>query len=118
METVAVERQERGSLIEGKTLSAIVQAIVDRFHPEQIVLFGSYASDHPTPDSDVDLLIVMETEAPPHRRAAPIRLLFRPTPCAMDILVFTPDEVARWRGVPNHIVTEAFATGEVVYARA
>lgn len=38
-------------------------------------------------------------------------------PCAMDILVYTSDEVARWKGTVNHIVTEAFETGRVVYER-
>jgi predicted nucleotidyltransferase len=80
-------------------------------------VFGSYASGRPTPDSDLDLLVVMETALPRHKRAAPIRLLFRPMPCAMDILVYTPDEVAHWKGTVNHIVTEAFETGRVVYER-
>jgi hypothetical protein len=45
-------------------------------------------------------------------------LSLRPSPCPMDILVFTPQEVEQWNGVLNHIVTEAFATGRVVYDRA
>ncbi len=117
METVAVRSQKRGEVVAHETVLTIVQTIAHHFAPEQIVLFGSYGSDNPTPESDVDLLVVMETELPAHKRAAPIRLLFRPTPCAMDILVFTPSEVERWKGVPNHIVTEAFRTGRVIYAR-
>ncbi len=35
--------------------------IVRRFHPEKIILFGSYAYGKPSPDSDVDLLVVMPT---------------------------------------------------------
>lgn len=37
------------------------RAIAERFHPEKIILFGSYAYGTPTPDSDVDLLVVMRT---------------------------------------------------------
>lgn len=37
------------------------QQIVERFHPDQIILFGSYANGTATPDSDVDLLVVMPT---------------------------------------------------------
>ena len=51
------------------------------------------------------------------RRAAPIRLLFRPTPCSMDILVYTPQEVRYWDGTVNHIVTEALQAGKVMYER-
>jgi predicted nucleotidyltransferase len=43
-------------------LSAIcryVRALVDRFQPERVILFGSYAYGTPNADSDVDLLVVM-----------------------------------------------------------
>src|SRR4051794_41082775 len=36
-----------------------VGRIVERFHPEKVILFGSHAYGRPTPDSDVDLLVVM-----------------------------------------------------------
>ncbi|MBN1593563.1 MAG: nucleotidyltransferase domain-containing protein, partial [Candidatus Coatesbacteria bacterium] len=76
-----------------------------------------YASGRPNPDSDLDLLIVMRTSLPRHKRAAPIRLLFRPTPCSMELLVYTPEEVAEWNGTVNHIITEALRWGKVVYER-
>ena len=42
-------------------IRALVQRIVERFKPEKIILFGSYAYGHPKPESDVDLLVVMDT---------------------------------------------------------
>jgi uncharacterized protein len=39
----------------------VVQQIVLGFHPQRIILFGSYAYGTPRPESDVDLLVVMET---------------------------------------------------------
>ena len=95
----------------------MVQVIVDRFRPQKIVLFGSYASGRPSEHSDLDLLIIMESDLPKHRRAAPIRMLLRPTPCPMDILVYTPWEVEHWRGTANHIITEALSSGRVLYER-
>ncbi len=109
--------QQAGRLIPEETIEAIVRAIAEKFSPEKIVLFGSYASGRPTPDSDLDLLVIMQTDLPRHKRAVPMRLLFRPVPCAMDILVFTPDEVSYWNGVANHVITEALASGKVVYER-
>jgi hypothetical protein len=35
----------------------------------------------------------------------------------MLYLVYTPEEVTYWNGTVNHIITEAFATGKVVYER-
>ena len=43
----------------------VVRQIVERFHPMRIILFGSYAYGEPRPESDVDLMIVMETGSLP-----------------------------------------------------
>jgi uncharacterized protein len=81
-------------------------------------LFGSYAAGQPTPDSDLDLLIVMDTDLPKHKRATPLKLLFRPMPCSMDILVYTPEEIDYWNGTVNHIITTVFQTGTALYERS
>jgi predicted nucleotidyltransferase len=47
----------------GQSLPLAIQRIVERLAPEKIILFGSYAYGSPTPDSDVDLLIILETTA-------------------------------------------------------
>jgi hypothetical protein len=59
----------------------------------------------------------MDTDQTGNKRYTPIRLIFNPVPCAMDILVYTPDEIKKWNGVTNHIVTEAHLDGTVVYDR-
>ena len=100
-----------------EVIDGVVTRIVDSCHPERIVVFGSTTSGRPHPGSDLDLLVVMDSDLPRHKRAAPIRLLFSPYPCPMDILVYTPAEVAKWRGTTNHIVTEALERGQVVYER-
>lgn len=117
METVVLKPQEPGQLVPDETIQAIVDAIRQRFAPEKIVLFGSYAGGRPNPDSDLDILVVADSSAPPHRRGVPIRLMFRPTPCAMDVIVVTPQEVEYWNGTLNHIITEAMTNGKVVYER-
>jgi len=117
METVTTIEQAYGELIPPQTIDTIVREIARNFSPLQIILFGSYASGQATPDSDLDLLVIMDGDLPRHKRATPIRLLFRPTPCAMDILVYTPQEIAEWNGTPNHVITEALRSGRVVYAR-
>jgi predicted nucleotidyltransferase len=115
MATVNLKQQVFGELIPQETIEGVVKAIAENFHPEKIILFGSYASGTPTPDSDLDLLVVMESDVPKRKRSVPISMMFRPYPCAMDILVYTPEEVNKWNGATNHIVTEAFLDGRVVY---
>ncbi|MBF0132054.1 MAG: nucleotidyltransferase domain-containing protein [Magnetococcales bacterium] len=99
------------------TISKVVRTIVEHFNPVRIILFGSYASGNPRPDSDLDLLVVMPSSLPRYKRALPIRMLFRPSPCPMDILVYTPEEVNYWMGTVNHIITNALQSGRVLYER-
>jgi uncharacterized protein len=114
---VAAKEQAVGELVTQEAINSIVRAIAERFSPYKIILFGSYASGDATPDSDLDLFVVMDTDLPPHKRATPLRLLFRPVPCAMDILVYLPEEVARWNGTVNHIITEVMRRGKTLYER-
>jgi predicted nucleotidyltransferase len=72
-------------------IQRIVRQIVRNFHPRQIILFGSYADGIPTEDSDVDLLVVMDTDQPPLYAAAQISATVD-HPFPLDILVFTPSE--------------------------
>ncbi|MEI9478581.1 MAG: nucleotidyltransferase domain-containing protein [Deltaproteobacteria bacterium] len=116
METVNLPEQAHGELIPVETIEAIAKAIAERFSPQKIIIFGSYSSlGSPTPDSDLDLLVVMSTDLPPAKRSIPLQLLFRPMPCSMDILVYTPQEVDKWNGTVNHIITTAFQTGTIYY---
>lgn len=117
MATVTLKQQKHGELIAPETIDGVAKAIVENFHPEKIILFGSYASGTPTPDSDLDFLVVMESEEPKRQRSHQLQLMFQPYPCAMDILVYTPQEVSKWNGVINHIVTIALKTGRVLYDR-
>jgi predicted nucleotidyltransferase len=66
-------------------LKEVTERIVEALAPEQVILFGSYADGKPTPDSDVDLLIVMETEKRPSQRRQAVSRLFRDRPFPMDI---------------------------------
>lgn len=97
-------------------IEQIASKIEGAVHPSKILLFGSYAEGTATEDSDLDLLVIMESGLPRYRRSTSIRSLFWPPKAPMDILVYTPEEVEHWNGVPNHIITEAMRTGKVLYA--
>ena len=55
-----------------------LRVLVEQFHPQQMILFGSYAYGHPTEHSDVDLLVVKEMTASGVREAAAILKAWRP----------------------------------------
>ncbi len=104
-------------MIRAETIQEMVGRIVARFHPEKIILFGSYASGEPTEDSDVDLLIVAEMDLPPRDRFPAVRRLLNDYPVAFDLILETPEEYRRRRSVVNHIVYFADKYGKVIYER-
>jgi predicted nucleotidyltransferase len=95
-----------------------VQCIADRFDPEKIILFGSYAHGVANEQSDLDLLVVARTDLPPRERFRTIRRLLADFPIAFDIYLKTPEEFVRWRSVVNHVVYFADKYGKVVYERS
>ena len=107
----------KGKITE-EQLRQITGKIVEIFHPEQIILFGSYAYGDPTPDSDVDLLVIMETESRPAERSARIARLCRPRYVPMDILVRTPGEIADRLQRFDPFLEEILRHGKVLYRAA
>ena len=104
-------------MIGSDTLDEIVKRIRTSFQPEKIILFGSYARGDATEESDVDLLIVAETDLSPFERFPAVSRLLADIPAAFDIIVKTPEEYRRRRSVVNHIVYFADKYGKVIYER-
>jgi predicted nucleotidyltransferase len=100
-----------------ETLPAAVERIVRELAPEKIVLFGSYAYGVPTPGSDVDLLIVMETDAPSKERSWAVSRLLLPRPFPVDILVRTPQEITSALVKGDFFLCEVMGRGKVLYER-
>ena len=71
-----------------------MRQIVEKFHPDKVILFGSYAYGKPDADSDVDLLVIMPAK---NELSQSIRIgqAFWP-PFAVDLLVRTPENLAKW----------------------
>ena len=102
-------------------LDRMIRTLVAEADPEQVILFGSRARGDARPDSDVDLLVV-ESEpfgADRCRHAETVRLYqaLPATPVARDILVYSRDEIERWRGSLNHVAARALREGRVLYAK-
>lgn len=98
-------------------IGKIVEQIKEQINPQKVVLFGSYAQGCPTESSDVDLLVVTETDLPPARRYSAIRSVLSTFPAAFDIIVKTPAEYQHQRGIINTVVYFADKKGKVLYER-
>lgn len=88
--------------------------IAAAFRPERIILFGSHAYGQPTPDSDVDLLIVMRHEGKSWDTAARIRGTVRPR-FPVDLLVRTPEKLQQRLAMGDVFLREVVTRGTVLY---
>ncbi|MFH0937598.1 MAG: nucleotidyltransferase domain-containing protein [Candidatus Daviesbacteria bacterium] len=84
-----------------------------KIEPDKIILFGSYAYGNSTKDSDIDLLVVLDTPNSFHQRIQQIRPLL-PKNQAIDLIVLTPTEYQQTKNV-NPLVKEIDTKGKVIY---
>jgi uncharacterized protein len=113
--TITTNIHPTGFLPVSETLPDVVQKIAIALKPEKIILFGSYAYGKPTPDSDVDLLVVMETQKSRKERVVDVSLLLHPRPFPVDILVKTPQEIANALQQGDFFLCEIMSKGKVLY---
>lgn len=90
---------------------------MDKFHPQQIILFGSYARGTADEHSDVDLLVVGSFQG--NRRMLTVEMdrALRGLNFARDIVVLSPEEFETDRHIPGTLARPASREGEVLYER-
>jgi len=105
------------SVVEKSAIQDLADRIAKEFKPERIILFGSYASGAPSPDSDVDLLVVVPHRDKGWRVATQIRRHVR-SPFPMDLIVRTPEQVRERLALGDPFVREIVERGYVLYEAA
>lgn len=102
-------------------LPKIANIIVETVEPVQIILFGSRATGRARPDSDYDLIVIeAEPYGPGHSRrqqATKLWLELSKLGISTDILMYSQEEIAKYKGWRNHVVAHAFREGHVLYER-
>ncbi len=106
------------TLITDDALKHITETIVQHFHPRRIILFGSRARGEAQPDSDYDVLVEMETTAPFHQRMSDVYRAFGLRQFSMDVLVYTPEEMAEERTKIFSVAKIAEREGTLLYDAA
>jgi predicted nucleotidyltransferase len=105
----------RGANIPMRVIRAWARRVAERFHPDKIILFGSYASGTPHEDSDVDILVVMPAR---NQLDQAVRIDRECEPCfPLDIIVRKPENM-QWRlEEGDSFLTEIVSKGKVLYEK-
>lgn len=105
-------------MIEHKTINEVVRRLVDVYHPVEIYLFGSYAWGHPTDDSDLDLLVVVESSGKKsyERPVAGLLALFGLN-ISKDLIVSTCDEFSKNATNKSSLYFKIKHDGKRIYAK-
>ncbi len=103
--------------IPAEAIDDVVRQIAERFDPERIVLFGSYATGEARPDSDVDVLVVMDTPLRETEQAVRIcqALDYH---FGLDLIVKTPATLERRLALGDQFLRDVIAGGKIVHKRA
>lgn len=105
-------------MIDSNKINEITTRIASRFNPDRIILFGSYANGTQKEGSDLDLLIIQETDLPPHKRGFDIRMSLLGLMIPFDILIYTKSEFEREKENKYSFVSSAIKNSKVLYERA
>jgi len=105
-------------MVDSNKINEIASRIATRFNPDKIILFGSYATGNQKEDSDLDLLIIQETDLPPLQRGFDIRMSLIGTMIPFDILIYTKLEFEQESGNRFSFLSSAIKNSKILYERA
>ena len=97
-----------------EVIDGITHRIVERFKPTKIILFGSYAYGTPKPESDIDLLVIMDTSIKEMQQAQQIRQYLNPL-FGIDLVVHTPVNLAKRLEMGDLFLKEIVTKGKTLY---
>jgi predicted nucleotidyltransferase len=97
-----------------KQIKDFGRRLVKEFKPRKVVLFGSYAYGKPSPDSDVDILVVMPLNGSPVDKSVEMRLKLQPR-FPLDLLVRSPAKIKERLAMGDDFIKDIFDKGRVLY---
>lgn len=95
-------------------IQKVCKQIVDRFRPQKVILFGSYAWGTPNYHSDIDLLVVMPYDGNELEKMAEVRGELD-SAMPLDVLVKTPSQIENRIATDDQFVREIVERGTVLY---
>lgn len=102
-------------MISDEIINEVKDRLVQQFHPQRIILFGSQARGTADPKSDIDILVICPFEGNRRRLMVKMDRALKGLPIARDIMVLTPEEFERDREIPGTIARPAWKEGKLLY---
>ncbi len=104
-------------MIESTKINDILTRIATTFNPDKIILFGSYAVGNANEDSDLDFILIKETDLPKQRRGLEVRKLFYRIAIPMDFKIYTSKEFNDELNNKYSFLNTALKDSKVLYER-
>jgi len=105
-------------MISQSKISEIINKISTGYKPVKIFLFGSYVSGNPHPDSDLDFIIIKNTDTPKIKRGRELRKLLFGALIPLDLKIYTPGEFEEESSNEFSFLHNALKTSKVVYEQS
>ncbi|GAF27388.1 predicted nucleotidyltransferases [Moorella thermoacetica Y72] len=116
MATPSLLRAREGLFMNEKIVYSMVKRIQEKFNPEKIIVFGSWARGEAGPDSDVDLLVIMDCTREQKREIqAAIRKELREFKVPKDIVIASPEDINKYKDAWWTVYHPALEEGKVLY---
>jgi len=113
---ITPSKEEKRHATLDKELQRWLPLLIDALTPERIILFGSFNRGKVTEWSDIDLVIVQDTDLPFLKRIQHVLRLLHPK-VGLDLLVYTPKEYATLLKERRFVRDEIAGKGKVLYER-
>ncbi|WP_112237621.1 nucleotidyltransferase domain-containing protein [Kribbella monticola] len=104
-------------MLTDREINALVDRIVARADPEEVIVIGSYAKGTATAASDLDLVLIRDTDLPASRRTTDLMPLVSSMLIPVDIHVFTREELTEYAKEPFSFLHTVTTTGRTLYRR-
>lgn len=104
-------------MINKTKISDIVQKIAENYDPDKIILFGSYANNTANEDSDLDFIIIKDTNIPKHKRGRDVRRYILGAMVPIDLKVYTPKEFEKESNSKFSFLHSVIKNSIVLYER-
>ena len=112
-----MSKQNQTEVIDKATINQIINKLAAKGNPDKIYLFGSYANNRPSKDSDIDLLIIKNTTKPRHDRSIEFQRILIGTKLPVDVVVYTNNEFESEKARPDSFINSILKEAQLIYER-